>query len=54
MNERMTEIRYGRLDKPGEGEVKVEVIDSGENYDDEKGSTPNHDRIEIVYISPKS
>ncbi len=35
--------------------TEVEIIDNGEGYDpNEKGTIPNHDKVEIVYISPKA
>ncbi len=34
---------------PGEEPKKVEIIDNGENFTTEKGSIPNHDKVEIVY-----
>jgi hypothetical protein len=54
MNERGTEIRSGTIRRPDGNEAEVKIIDLGENYDHEEGSIPNHDKVEIVYISPKS
>jgi hypothetical protein len=48
------EIRDGKLRVPGQEEVEVEIIDNGEDFIGEKGSIPNHDKVEIVNISPKS
>lgn len=49
----MTE-REGEIIKSGEENQKVIIIDNDENFYGEKGSIPNHDKIEIVYISPKA
>jgi hypothetical protein len=54
MVEHAPEIRNGKLRVPDQEEVKVEIIDNGENFDGEKGSIPNHDKVEVVNISPKS
>lgn len=48
------EIRDGKLKVSGQ-EIKVKIKDDGEGYKpDEKGTIPNHDKVEIIYISPKT
>jgi hypothetical protein len=46
------DTRDGKLVRPGQEEIKVKIKDDGENL--KKGEPSNHDKIEIVYISPKS
>lgn len=50
----MAETRECDLIKNGEEPVKVVIIDNGEKFTTEKGSIPNHDKVEIIYISPKA
>lgn len=48
----MIETRDGKLIRPNEEVVDVKIVDRGEGL--EKGQPPNHDKVEIIYISPKS
>jgi len=52
MNEHNSEIRDGKLIRPNEKVEEVKIVDSGEGL--EKGQPSNHDKVEIIYISPKS
>lgn len=44
--------RDGKLVRPGEEVVEVKIVDSGEEL--KKGQPSNHDKVEIVYLSPKA
>ena len=46
-------LREGILESPNQEPVKVQILDLGEENLKEDGATPNHDKIEIIYISTK-
>lgn len=45
--------REGDLIRAGEEPEKVIIVDNGEDFSGSIGSVPNHEKIEIIYISPK-
>ncbi len=52
MKEGEIDTRAGKLIRPNEKVEEVRIVDRGEGL--EKGQPSNHDKVEVVYISPKS
>lgn len=48
MKEKEIETRDGKVNTK-EGEIKVLIIDNGENLNPEGKSIPNHDKVIIIY-----
>lgn len=40
-------VREGVLKRPGAEPVNVQIVDLGEEKLEEKGATPNHDKVEV-------
>lgn len=49
----MIEKREGTINLSERGEVKVTIIDNGEEFENGKGQIPNHDKVLIVYEDKK-
>lgn len=50
----MVEIRDTTIRIGDQEPQAVKIIDNGENFRNGEGRIPNHDKIEIIYISPKA
>lgn len=47
------EEREAKIIVSGQEPQNVVIIDNGENFENGEGRVPNHDKIEIVYITNK-
>jgi len=48
MKEKEPQVRTGKILTPDKKEREVTIVDNGEKFEG-KGSTPNHDKVEIIY-----
>ena len=50
----MTKEIPATIHQPNEEPRAVTIIDNGEGFNpEEKGSIPNHDKVEIIYLESK-
>jgi len=49
IEEPKTEIQKAILISGGKAKL-VELVTRGENYEQKKGETPNHDKVDVFYV----